>query len=106
MPFRARTYIGSSVTSCAIEHDAARVGRREADGHVERRRLAGAVRAEQPDDLARRDVEADAAHDRAAAVRLGRSRVRRVAIGQVACASHGQFAAPASACGSARCRRR
>ena len=43
----------------------------EADGHVERRRLAGAVRPEQADDLARRDVEAHAAHDRAPAVGLG-----------------------------------
>ena len=50
---------------------AARVRRRQADGHVERRRLAGAVRPEQADDLARRDLEADAADDRAAAVRLG-----------------------------------
>ena len=34
-----------------------------------RRRLAGAVRAEEPEDLARRDVEVDAAHglDHAAA---------------------------------------
>ena len=44
----------------AVELDAARVGRRQADGHVEGRRLAGAVGPEQPDDLARRDLEADA----------------------------------------------
>ena len=81
MPLRARMYIGSSVTSWPSSIDAARVGRRQADGHVERRRLAGAVRAEQADDLARRDVEVDAAHDRAAAVGLGRGRcVRSVAI--------------------------
>ena len=71
MPLRARTYIGSSVTSCAVEQDAARVGRRQADHHRERRRLAGAVGPEQADDFARRDLEVDAADDGAAAVRLG-----------------------------------
>ena len=70
MPFRARTYIGSSVTSSPSSVDAARVGRGQPDDHVERRGLAGAVRAEQADDLARADVEADAAHHGAAAVGL------------------------------------
>ena len=54
----------------AVELDAPRVGRGQADRHVERRGLAGAVRAEQADDFARRDVEVDAAHDGAAAVGL------------------------------------
>ena len=71
MPFRARMYIGSSVTSCPSSSHAAGIGRRQADGHIERRGLAGAVRSEQADDLARGDVEVDAADDRASAVRLG-----------------------------------
>jgi hypothetical protein len=36
----------------AVEQDAARVGRRQADDHRERRRFASAVGAEQPDDFA------------------------------------------------------
>jgi hypothetical protein len=59
----------------AIELDAAGVRRGQADDHVERRRLAGAVRAEQTDHLAGVQLEADAAHHRAATVRLG-ERVR------------------------------
>src|SRR6185436_10802037 len=39
-------------------------------GHVEGRGLAGAVRAQQSDDLTRRDVEVDPANDRTAAVGL------------------------------------
>ena len=70
MPLRARAYMGRSVTSSPLKIDAARIGRRQADGHVESRGLAGAVRAEQADDFARLHLEADAAHNRAAAVRL------------------------------------
>ena len=70
MPFRARTYIGASVTSSPFKHHAARVGAGQADGHVERRGLPGAVRTEQADDLAGADLDADASHDRTAPVRL------------------------------------
>ena len=52
----------------AVEEHAAGIGRRQADDHRERRRLAGAVRPEQADDFARRDVEVDAFDDGAAAV--------------------------------------
>ena len=55
----------------AVENHPPGVRRRQSHGHVERRRLAGAVGAEQTDDLARSDLEADAADDGAAAVRLG-----------------------------------
>ena len=54
----------------AVEDDAPRVGRRQPDRHVERRRLAGAVGPEQPDDFTRLHLEADAADNRAAAVRF------------------------------------
>ena len=94
----------------AIELDAPGVGRGQADGHVEGRGLAGAVRPEQADDLAGRDVEVDAAHDRAAAVGLrevvgargwtSRSDVSQLGAHVVA------RCRPWSACGSARCRRR
>ena len=52
----------------AVEDDASRIGNRQADGHVERRRLAGAVRPEQADDLAGVHFKADATDNRAAAV--------------------------------------
>src|SRR5205823_4192514 len=55
----------------AVEDHAARVGRGQADGHVEGRRFAGAVRSEQADDLPRRNVEVHAADNGAAGVRLG-----------------------------------
>ena len=55
----------------AVERHAPRVGRREADRHVERGRLARAVRSEQADHLARGDVQAHTAHHGAPAVRLG-----------------------------------
>ena len=71
MPLRARMYIGSSVTSCAVELHAAGVGRRQADRHVERRRLAGAVRARAGRRPRRTHLEADAADDRPPAVGLG-----------------------------------
>ena len=53
-----------------VEQHAARVRRRQPDDHAERRRLAGAVRAEQADDFAGRHVEVDVADDDAAAVGL------------------------------------
>ena len=43
----------------AVEVELARVGLVEPRDHVEERRLAGAVRADQPDDLALLDVERD-----------------------------------------------
>ena len=54
----------------AAEHGhAARVGLGEPEQHVDRRRLAGAVRAEQRDDLAGADRDVDAAHGLDRAVR-------------------------------------
>ena len=41
----------------AVDHDAARARREEAGQHADRRRLAAAVRAEEPEDLACRDRE-------------------------------------------------
>ena len=54
-----------------VQQDAARIRRGQPHDHRERRRLAGAVRPEQADDLARRDLELDALDHRATAVRLG-----------------------------------
>jgi hypothetical protein len=45
----------------AVELDRPGVGAVEAAEHVDERRLAGAVRADQPDDLAARELEGDAA---------------------------------------------
>ena len=53
----------------AGEHDRAGVGLDHAAGHAEGGRLAGAVGAQQADDLARIDFEIDAVDDAAAAVR-------------------------------------
>src|SRR5262249_32777704 len=47
----------------ALEQGAAPVGRDLASGHAERGGLAGAVGAEQADDLAEVDLEMDALHD-------------------------------------------
>ena len=70
MPLRARTYIGSLVTSAPSSSTRPESGAVSPTHHVERRRLAGAVRTEQPHDLARVHLEADAADDRATAVGL------------------------------------
>ena len=70
MPFRARMYIGSSVTSAPSSSTRPESGAVSPTDHRERRRLAGAVRPEQSDDFAGRNVEVDALDDRAAAVRL------------------------------------
>ncbi len=67
MPLRARTYIGSLVRSLAVELDAAGIRGREPDDHVERCRLARAVRTQQSDDFAGAHFEADAADDRSTA---------------------------------------
>ena len=64
-PSRARRYMGQSVTSMPFEHDLAGVGLDHAAGHAEAGRLAGAVGAQQPDDLALFDVEIDAVDDAA-----------------------------------------
>src|SRR5207245_2310488 len=50
----------------SLEEDAAAVGRQEAHHHVERRRLPGAVRAQQADDLSTLDVERHVVDDLAA----------------------------------------
>ncbi len=52
----------------AAEPHVAGADRGDAHDRVQRRRLAGAVRADQPDDLARRDVERQVAHGVHAAV--------------------------------------
>jgi len=56
-----------------VEEDPAVLRRDEADDHVERRRLAGAVRAEEADDLSLLHVERDVVHHIAAAIRLHES---------------------------------
>ena len=57
----------------------AAVGGDQPDDHVEARGLAGAVRAEQPDDFAARDVERHVVHDRARLVALLQARRRQLA---------------------------
>ena len=54
-----------------------RAGVDEAHDRVQRRRLARAVRADQPDDLAARDLDREAAHGRDAAVARRRGRRSR-----------------------------
>ncbi len=70
MPSRARRYIGRPVTSCPSRRDDAAIGRDEPGDHVEDRRLAGAVRAEQADRLAGAHGEGRVLHDGAAAIAL------------------------------------
>jgi hypothetical protein len=54
---------GEPVDALTLEEHLARVGADHADGHAERRRLAGAVRTEEADDLSRLDGERDAVDD-------------------------------------------
>jgi hypothetical protein len=54
-----------------VDQYAALIGLDQADDHVEAGGLAGAVGAEQADDLAAVDGQADVAHDLAALVALG-----------------------------------
>src|SRR5262245_11492297 len=54
-----------------FEEDSPAVGREQADHHVERRRLARAVGAQEPDDLAALDVEGNGVDDLAALEPLG-----------------------------------
>ncbi len=49
-----------------VEQDATGSGRNEADDHIERRRLARAVRPEEPDDFALVELEVDVVHHRGA----------------------------------------
>src|SRR5690606_4887892 len=57
----------------AVEHDAAGVGRHQADDHVETGGLAGAVRAEQADDLAGVERQSEFAYHLALAVALAQA---------------------------------
>ena len=68
------------MTSTLVDADRAGVGRDQADDHVEAGRLAGAVRAEQADDLALVEREFEAAHDRAAAEALLQVRWRSASV--------------------------
>ena len=54
----------------AGKNHAAAVWPNESDDHVKAGRLTGAVRAEEPDDLARAHFDIDAVHDRAPAINL------------------------------------
>ena len=55
----------------AVEIDEAAVGLHEPHDRIEAGRLAGAVRAQQPDDLASVDLEADVMEDRALVIGFG-----------------------------------
>ena len=70
MPRRARQIHGQMGDVLAVEEDLAVVGRDLAGGHAEAGGLAGAVGAEQADDLADIDLEIDAVHNLAPAVKL------------------------------------
>ena len=52
IPSRARRCTGTRARSLPVEHDRAAVGTQHAEEAVEEGRLAGAVRADEPDDLA------------------------------------------------------
>ena len=58
------------VTSVSGENNPAAVWPNETNDHVKAGRLAGAILAQQADDLALPDVQFDPVHDRAAAVDL------------------------------------
>ena len=72
-PSRVR---GAAVISAPCEADRAGMHRDEAGDRLDEGRLAGAVRAEQHDELARGDDEVDAAHDRQVALVAGDERAR------------------------------
>ena len=59
MPMRARGLRVRDVDGLAVEADLAGVGLQDAVDHLDQRRLAGAVLAEQRVDFARADREAD-----------------------------------------------
>ncbi len=66
-PSRARRYIGQAVTSTPLRITAAGVGLDDAARHAEAGRLAGAVGAQQADDLAAHAPRNRPVHDAAAA---------------------------------------
>ena len=68
----------------AGEAHGAGMDRDEAGDGLDERRLAGAVRAEEGDELAGRDGEVDAAHDRQVALVAGDERVGREGGGHAA----------------------
>ena len=72
-PSRARRYMGQLVTSMPPSMTLPALGSISAAGHAEAGGLAGAVGAQQADDLAWVDLEIDAVHDAAAAVDLHQS---------------------------------
>ena len=106
MPLRARTYIGSSVRSTPSSVTRPESGRGQSHRHVERRGLAGAVGAEQADDLTGIDFEADASNDGAATVGLGEFVCAEGRSHHLRRASRGTCRRPWSACGLRCCRRR
>ena len=59
IPARARRSTDQPSMGAPSKRDRARSGRREAGDDVEQRRLPGAVRSDEPDHLARLDLEAD-----------------------------------------------
>ena len=81
MPRRARRYMGRRVTSWPLKMTLPSLGVIWPGGHAEAGGLAGAVGAEQADDLAGVDLEVDAVHDLAAGRRYLTSPVAsRIAI--------------------------
>ena len=78
-----------------------RRGEEQRDQHLDRRRLAGAVRAEEPEELALADLEADAAHrldlERAPPEGAGRRAVRAVEVDGLDDGAHGATLATHSA---------
>jgi hypothetical protein len=79
-PARARVH-GQRGDVLAVELDATAVAGNEADDHVERRRLSGAVRAEEADHFAARDGEREGGDDLALAIALLEPRGRELAHG-------------------------
>ena len=79
MPCRARWYIGMRVMSSPSSLIRPTMWRDETDEHVERRRLAGAVRTEQPYDLALAEAECDIVHHAPTLVHLDESFGRQLA---------------------------
>ena len=71
MPRRARWYIGRSVMSLLVHQNAPGIRADQADDHVERRGLAGAVRAQQAHHFALLHEDRDIVHHTAAAIGFG-----------------------------------
>ena len=83
-PWRTFSCGGRGGDVGAGEADAAGMDRDEAGDGLDEGRLAGAVRAEEDDDLAGRHGEVDAAHDRQVALVAGDERVGREGGGHAA----------------------